>query len=125
MRSYGRQRATSFGHAQRGLRHLLATEPNARVHATLAVVALAVACRLERWEWVALILATGSVWAAEALNTAVELLADEVTLERRERIGRAKDVAAAGVLATALAAAVVGLIVFAPHLRAFQAIVGA
>ncbi len=118
MRQYGRQRATSFGHALRGLRHLLATEPNARIHAvaTLAVVALAVACRLVRWEWAALALATGSVWAAEALNTAVELLADEVTQERRERIGRAKDVAAAGVLATALAAAVVGLVVFVPHL---------
>ena len=118
VRTYLSGRVRSFGHASRGLRHLLATEPNARVHAaaTLAVVALAAACRLERWEWAALIVAAGMVWLAEALNTAVELLADEVSLERRERLGRAKDVAAAGVLAAALAAAVVGALVFAPHL---------
>ena len=50
------------------------------------------------------------------MNTAVELLADEVTLEQRERIGQAKDVAAFGVLAAAVAAAAVGLLVFAPRL---------
>jgi diacylglycerol kinase len=57
----------------------------------------------------------GAVWAAEALNTAVEFLADEVSLEHRERIGKAKDVAAFGVLATALAALAVGSLVFLPH----------
>ena len=53
---------------------------------------------------------------AEALNTAVEFLADEVTLERRERIGQAKDVAAFGVLVAAVGAAAVGVLVFAPRL---------
>ena len=118
MLHYARRRGRSFGHAAQGLRTLVATQPNARLHAvaTVGVVAAGVACGLERWEWVAVVLATGSVWLAEALNTAVEFLADEVSLERRERIGRAKDVADAGVLAAALAAAVVGLVVFGPHL---------
>jgi diacylglycerol kinase (ATP) len=53
-------------------------------------------------------LCIGLVWAAEALNTAIEFLADEVTLERRERIGNAKDASAGAVLV----ASVVSLIVW-------------
>ena len=118
MREYLRRRRRSFGHALRGGRTLVATQPNARIHAaaTLAVTALAIALRIERWEWVAVVLAVALVWLAEALNTAVEFLADEVTLEHRERIGRAKDVAAFGVLAAAVGAAAVGVLVFAPRL---------
>lgn len=56
------------------------------------------------------------VWMAEALNTAIEFLADEVSQEWRARIGQAKDVAAFGVLVSALAAATIGLLVFVPHL---------
>ena len=52
---------------------------------------------------------------AEALNTAVELLADEISEDHRERLGRAKDVAAGGVLLAALGALAVGVIVFLPH----------
>ena len=56
------------------------------------------------------------VWAMEAMNTALELLADEISLEQRPRIGRAKDVAAFGVLAAAIVAVLIGLFVFLPHL---------
>ena len=70
---------------------------------------------MSRLVWTGL-LAIGLVWAMEALNTAIELLADEVSLEQRARIGRAKDVAAFAVLAAALAAVAIGLLVFWPHL---------
>ena len=118
MRDYFYRRLLSFGHAFRGGRTLVATQPNARVHAaaTVAVTAMAIVLGLDRLEWVALALAMALVWLAEALNTAVEFLADEVTLERRERIGQAKDVAAFGVLSAAVGAATVGLLVFAPRL---------
>jgi diacylglycerol kinase (ATP) len=53
----------------------------------------------------------------EALNTALELLADEVSLERRERIGKAKDVAAGGVLIAAMVSVGVAALVFWNHLR--------
>jgi len=120
MPNYLGRRLRSFGHAFRGGRTLVATQPNARVHAvaTLAVTVtvLGFVLRIDRMEWVAVAVAMASVWLAEAMNTAVELLADEVTLEQRERIGQAKDVAAFGVLAAAVAAAAVGLLVFAPRL---------
>jgi diacylglycerol kinase len=54
---------------------------------------------------------------AEALNTALEFLADEVSLEKRERIGKAKDVAAGGVLITAMISVLVAVLVFWQHLR--------
>jgi len=70
---------------------------------------------------VAILLCIGMVWMAEALDTAIEFLADEVTLERRDRIGKGKDVAAGGVLITALISVAVAALVFinhlVPHLR--------
>lgn len=115
------RRVASFRYALQGGATLLRTQPNARIHlaATIIVVALAAVIRVSRTDWALLALAIGLVWLAESLNTALEFLADEVSLERRPRLGRAKDVAAFGVLAAALAAAGIGLAVFYPHLRAW------
>jgi diacylglycerol kinase len=81
----------------------------------MLVVIGALVVRVSRWEWALLILAIGLVWAMEALNTAIELLADEISIEPRLRLGQAKDVAAFGVLAAAVAAMLIGLFVFIPH----------
>jgi diacylglycerol kinase (ATP) len=67
-------------------------------------------------EWCAVILAMALVWSAEALNTAIELLADALSPDPHPLVGRAKDVAAAGVLLAAMGAAAVGLIVFVPKI---------
>jgi len=55
------------------------------------------------------------VWVAEAINTALELLADAVNPQPHPLVGQAKDVAAGAVLIAAVAAAGVGLIVLGPH----------
>lgn len=116
---YLSMRAKSFGHAFKGIATLIATQPHARLHllASIIVVAAGLCLRLRRWEWVAVLLCIGMVWMAEALNTALEFLADEVSLDRRDRIGKAKDVAAGGVLITALIAVAVAAVVFWNHLR--------
>ena len=113
-----RARGRSFVFALAGGRVLLRGQHNAWIHAaaTLLVLVLGLACRVSRQDWALLALAIGLVWAMEALNTAIELLADEVSLEQRARIGRAKDVAAFAVLAAALAAVAIGLLVVWPHL---------
>lgn len=118
-----RARATSFVYAFRGLGMLLRREHNAWIHLTFAVAAIVAGAwwRIERWEWVALAFAIGAVLAAEALNTAVETLADAVKPERHPLVGRAKDLAAAGVLLAAGSAAAVGLIVFGPRAWALVA----
>jgi diacylglycerol kinase (ATP) len=52
------------------------------------------------------------------VNTAIEFLADEVTRERREGIGRAKDVGAGAVLLAAITSVLLGALVFLPHILA-------
>jgi diacylglycerol kinase (ATP) len=116
-----RKRIASFRHAFRGVSTLLRTQHNAWLHlaASAAVVALGYFLAITRGEWLAIVLALGLVWTAEALNTAVEFLADEVSLERRDLLGKAKDVGAAGVLLASASALAVGIVVFGPYLFAF------
>jgi diacylglycerol kinase (ATP) len=47
-----------------------------------------------------------AVWVAELLNSALEALADEIGLDRRERLGRAKDLGSAAVTLALLMAVV-------------------
>lgn len=96
---------------------MLRTEVNARIHlfATVLVIAAGLAFRITRGEWCVLAVAIGIVWAAEAANTALEILADRITREHDEAIRRAKDIGAAGVLLAAITAAVIGILIFGPH----------
>ena len=104
--------------AARGLGSLLRTSPNARIHlvATLIVIALGLWLRLSIAQWLWIAGAIGMVWAAEGFNSAIEALADRVSTEHDPLIGRAKDLAAGAVLATAIAAATIGLLIFIPRL---------
>lgn len=109
-------RLRSFGPALRGGVDLIGSQGNARIHlaATVVVVAVAFAVGgLSRWEWLFLVSAVAGVWMAEAVNTAVEALADRLTGERDPLIRRAKDCAAFAVLvASAYAVVVAALLVF-------------
>lgn len=109
------RRFASFRHAFRGVRTLFSTQPNARLHAgaCLLVIIWGAFLHLETVDWCFVLVCIGMVLGAEALNTAVEFLGDEVSLEHRERIGRAKDVAAAAVLIASLTSlAVWGMILW-------------
>jgi diacylglycerol kinase (ATP) len=114
MRTFVRTRVRSFTFALAGLAHLVRTQRNAWLHllATAAVVAAALALRVSAAGWCWLIVAIGAVWVAEALNTAVELLADAAVPEHHPLVGRAKDVAAAAVLLAATMAVAIGACVF-------------
>ena len=111
-------RLRSFGFAVKGLFYAIKTEGNARVHllATLLVMALGFGFEVTRPEWAALAAAIGLVWMAELLNTALENLCDSVEPAQSEAIGRVKDVSAAAVLVAAIAAAVIGALVFWPYI---------
>jgi len=109
-----------FACAFRGLGHVLTRDPSGRVHAVCAaaVVAMALWLRVSAVEWAVLSLATGAVIAAEALNSAIERLANRITTEREESIRILKDAAAGGVLASAIGAALAALAIFGPKLLA-------
>lgn len=110
-------RARSFRHAFQGIEILISTQHNAWIHlvVSIGVVGLGLWMAVSPVEWAILVVAMMLVWVAEAVNTAIEFLADEVTLERREGIGRTKDVAAGAVLLASMGAVVLGLLVFVPH----------
>ena len=113
-------RLKSLAHALRGVDHIVRTQPNARLHLLAAVLVCAAGVHVglgrAAWRWISVAIAL--VWSAEAFNTALEQLADVLHPVRHAGIGRAKDVAAAAVLIVALGAAVIGLLVFVPHLVA-------
>jgi len=110
-------RLRSFGYAIRGLKVLLQSQHNARIHAlaTILVVALGALLRISMTEWALVTLAMVCVWAAEALNTAIEFVVDLVSTENHPLAAKAKDVAAAAVLIAAIGALVVGGLVFGPY----------
>ena len=111
-------RVRSVGYALRGIGLALRTEHNMWIHA----VATATVCVLGWWlevsalEWCALVFAIAIVWMAELLNTAFELLCDAVLPDKNPLVARAKDVSAGAVLVSAIFAAVVAVIIFAPRL---------
>jgi len=111
-----KKRIASFRYAIAGLRYLLKTQPNARIHllATVAVILLGFWLEVSNTEWAILALAVGLVFSAEAFNTAIESIVDLVSPDVHPLAGIAKDVAAGAVLLAAIAAAVTGLLVFGP-----------
>lgn len=120
MRLHPKARLQSFGYAFRGIAQLLRTEANARVHAlaAVAVVVAGLSIGIDRFEWLAIVLAITAVWCAEAFNTAIESVCDAVSQDHHPKIERAKDIAAGAVLLAAIGSIGVGIIVFGPPLLA-------
>jgi diacylglycerol kinase (ATP) len=115
-----RRSAGSFRYAIAGIRLLLFTQPNARIHLTLAAVALVlgILLRVSSAEMALLALTIGLVLALEAVNTALEAVVDLAQPEQHPLAAYAKDVAAGAVLLAALAALAVGALLFLPRLWA-------
>jgi diacylglycerol kinase (ATP) len=109
---------TSFKFAWRGILAHFGSQTNARVQLGIAV--LVIICGLlfgiRRLEWCAIVLCISLVFAAEALNTAIEALADALHPDQHPLVGKAKDVAAGAVLFCVIGAVIVGVIIFSPYL---------
>lgn len=113
-----KNRLKSFRYAFNGFVLLLRDEHNARLHVAAALIAILAGLwfGISPVEWVAIIVCIGMVISAEAFNSAIESLADRFGPERHPLIGKAKDIAAAGVLVLALASLVTGMIIFIPRI---------
>jgi diacylglycerol kinase (ATP) len=112
-------RLRSFSHAIRGILRMIHCQHNAWIHAaaTLVVLGAGFLFHVSSADWCWIVLAISIVWTAEALNTAFEFLADAASPEFHPLVRDAKDVAAGAVLITAIAAAVIGAIVFWPYIE--------
>ena len=98
---------------------MIRCQHNAWIHAaaTVAVLLAGWFFHISSADWCWIILAISIVWTAEALNTAFEFLADAAAPEFHPLVRNAKDVAAGAVLITAVAAVIIGSIVFWPYVR--------
>lgn len=113
-----KNRILSFKYAFTGIAIMVMSQHNAWIHllATVVVCITATLLRLSAPEWCIIILAMMAVWTAEALNTAFEFLADATTSDYSPLVARAKDVAAAAVLLSAIGSAVIGILIFLPRI---------
>lgn len=111
-------RLKSFRDAFRGIGTLLRYEHNARIHLVILIVVIiaGIFLRISRSDWMAILFVSGLVFVSECFNTAVEYVSDLITESQNENIRRAKDVAAAGVLISALISVVTGVIIFLPEI---------
>lgn len=104
--------------ALRGLGLALRVERNIRTHVALACLAimLGLYVRLERMEWILLLLCVGLMLAVELLNTALEHLVDELVGDVFDgRACRVKDISAGACLLTAFVVGLIGLFLFLPY----------
>ncbi|MCS7056359.1 MAG: diacylglycerol kinase family protein [Thermoflexales bacterium] len=108
----------SFRFAFAGIAYAFRTQRNLRVHlgVMLAVVVVGFVLRLSPEQWAILALASGLVFQAELMNTALEAVVDRVSPEFHALAKAAKDCAAGAVFLTALCAVIVGLLVLGPPL---------
>lgn len=83
--------------------------------AAMAVIIAGIVLGITRTEWIMVVMCIGTVIAAELFNTAIEKLVDLVSPERHPVAGQVKDIAAGAVLICAVAAAIIGLIIFIPY----------
>jgi diacylglycerol kinase (ATP) len=113
-----KDRIRSFGFAFQGFAHLFRSEHNAWIHLTITfiVIVFGIWLKLSMPEWISIILCIGLVFISEIFNTAIECLGDAISEEKNEKIGKAKDLAAAGALLAAIVSVLIGLTIFIPHL---------
>ena len=111
-------RLRSFGYAFEGINAFFQSQHNAIIHLVLTIAAIAAGIffNISRVEMLAIVIASGCVWAAELFNTAIERLADVLSKEHHPDIKFVKDISAAAVLLTAVAACITAAIIFIPKL---------
>jgi diacylglycerol kinase len=111
-------RLASFKPAFAGLRYVLRSQPNARLHGFISVIVILTGLwvRLELVEWGLIVLAMGLVWVTEFLNTAMEAAVDLASPDHHRLAEIAKDVSAAAVVLAVLAAVVIGILLLGPPL---------
>jgi len=108
----------SYRYAMRGIIIAFRSEHNMRLHvaAALAVLLVNSLLKVSRTDWLITLTLIGLAWMAEIFNTAIEKLADRVTLDQDPLIGQAKDLAAGAVLIICFFAGLCAAIIYLPYL---------
>lgn len=111
------ERRKSFAFAFEGLKTFFTTQHNAWIHTfgALAAICAGFYFDLSSNEWCWISLAIALVFISEIFNTAIEFLSDVVSPQIHPQIKKVKDVSAAGVLIAAIAALIIGSLIFVPR----------
>ena len=105
----------TFKNARKGMRLVLKSERNIRVHfcIAMAVLALAVVLDFSIERMCILLLTIAFVIATEMLNSAIEFSLDAVFHNRYSKlVGMAKDISAGAVMFASVVAIIVGVLLF-------------
>ncbi len=108
----------SVRHALRGLIDLFRQEQSFRLQVLIAILVLllTVVFPLEMWEQILIVLLCAAVLILEILNSLMERFVDALQPRLSSMVREVKDMMAGAVLITALTSAVVGGIIFYPHI---------
>ena len=108
----------SFKYAFDGIYTGIKEEQNMKIHITIMILVIifGIMLKISKIEWIICIILFGFVISMELINTAIENTVDLVTKEKNEHAKIAKDVAAGAVLVSAIASAIIGLIIFVPKI---------
>lgn len=104
----------AFRNAYDGLKYCFNFERNFKIHTVAAILAAGLAWRFnfDKMESIILIFTIAIVFMAELFNTAIEIVVNMIHPEIHPLAKIAKDIAAGAVLVAALAAFLVGCILF-------------
>ena len=113
-----KNRIKSFDYAFQGIVYFIKTQHNAWIHllGAIIVIVFGFVYKLNKSEWCLITFAIGIVFSLEIINTAIEYVSDLVSPDKNLKVKRIKDLAAGGVLISAITAAVIGLIIFIPKI---------
>ena len=113
-----KSRLNSFKNAIVGWWHVIKTQQNAWIHAIATVMTITIAIWLELplRDWAILLITIAMVWAAEFLNTALEIVVDLASPDMHHLAKAGKDVGAAAVLIAAMSAVGIGIMLLGPPL---------
>lgn len=105
----------TFKNARKGLRLVVKSEINIRIHIAIAILVLFFAWFLNfnQIEFCILLFVIGLVIVSEMLNTAIEFTLDSIYHNKYSRmVGMAKDISAGAVMFATFISVAVGLILF-------------
>lgn len=116
-----KQRLNSFKYAFAGIREVVRSQPNMKIHIALGILTVLAGFffSISTIEWCFIVVACLAVMSAEAFNTALEYITDLASPEYHPLAGKVKDVAAGGVLIAAIGAVIIALLIFLPKVLAY------
>ena len=111
-------RLKSVKYAFKGAFLLVTTESSIKIQFCIGIIMtiLGFYYQLSTTEWIIQILTIALIMAIEGLNTAIEEIADFIHPEHHTKIGLIKDLAAGAVFIFAIAASIVGCIIYFPKI---------